>query len=547
MKKTNKLKQHAICLFVLSLSMNSLLAQNPTTDPTNSEGWILNTTISDEFNATQLDKSKWWVLGENGDYRNKWKGRAPGQYAPHNVRVEGGELILTSQWEPSYNFANEIHDGTWYGGSTTSSDNSKPITQACVMSETFFKYGYMEIRAKIADAPVVSAFWTTGYHSEIDMIENFGKLPIGNPTNRPASLTRKIRTNLINWDPDIPSKHQNWKVEDDTGVQLAAEYHVYGFEWDKDYVKTYLDGQLLRHVTRQELESKDQWRHDAPQEIWFDNEVFSWYGLPSQPDLATPAEYKIDYVRIWQKNITSPDFNALGFEGPFYFQGRSQPWWNGAAAKWRIKNEKPATGDFSMRFQHSGTFTGNYTSFTPNGSLNLPAGSNEVKFKIWIDPSTTISDIRLILEKPWTIIDVDVSGAQKGQWVEVSQSFNRSAASDPSIVDGDRIRLQLRSQSVTGSQALFYIDDMEFSKTLSIEQPKAMKFSVYPNPTSDVLYLQSPLNGIVKVYDASGHWVKSFNKESRTTKIENLDLASGMYIFQIQSENQSASSKVIIK
>ena len=79
----------------------------PVSDPQNAGQWILNESLSDEFNGTILDKTKWWILGENGDYRSKWKGRAPGQFAPQNVRVENGDLILTSRWEPDFVFANE--------------------------------------------------------------------------------------------------------------------------------------------------------------------------------------------------------------------------------------------------------------------------------------------------------------------------------------------------------------------------------------------------------------------------------------------------------
>lgn len=543
--KTNKLKHHLYFALAVCFT-HTLLAQNPFTDPSNSQGWILNTTISDEFNTPELDKSKWWILGENGDYRNKWKGRAPGQFAPHNVKVEGGELVLTSQWEPTFTFANEKQDGTYYGGTATSADNSKPITQACVMSETYFRYGYMEIRAKIADAPVTSAFWTTGYHSEIDMVENYGKRPIGNPEGTNAVIERKQRTNMINWDPDIPSNHQNWKVENDMGVRLAEDYHIYGFEWDKDYIRTYFDGNLLREVTRQSLEANNQWRHDYPQELWLDSEVFYWYGLPAQADLTSPTAFKIDYVRIWQKNITTPNFNALGFEGPFYFQGRSQNWWNGPAAKWRIKNEKSASGDFSLRFQHSGTFSGNYTTFTPYGSLNLPAGSNQVNFKVWIDPSTSISSLRMILENPWTVIDIDVSGVQKGQWVEVSKTFSRSAASNQSITNGDRIRFMLQSANVSGSQALFYVDDITFANTLSTAKNNTVNFSIYPNPTQNSLHINSPLNGTITVFNMAGNLVKSFQKETTVKKVDGLNLPSGVYLFKIQSGNTFATSKVVI-
>ena len=86
MKIDNNLLIHKNCIMklqaflILTLIMFQLNAQNfPMSDPSNSGGWTLNESVSDDFNGTQLDKTKWWILGENGDYRSKWKGRAPGR------------------------------------------------------------------------------------------------------------------------------------------------------------------------------------------------------------------------------------------------------------------------------------------------------------------------------------------------------------------------------------------------------------------------------------------------------------------------------------
>jgi len=508
----------------------------------------LNESLSDEFNGTELNKNKWWILGENGDYRNKWKGRAPGQFAAHNVRVENGDLILSSKWEPDFSFANEKNNGVYYGGTSTSADNSKPITQACVMSESFFRYGYMEIRCKAADAPVTSSFWTTGYHSEIDMTENFGKRPIGNPKNKPEILERKLRTNLISWDPDKSPNHKNWKVEDVLDVRVASDYFVYGFEWDKDYIKTFFNGQLIRYVTRQELEVNDQWRHQYPQELWIDSEVFEWYGLPSQADLAAPAEYKIDYVRIWQKQLAGPSFDALGFEGPFYFQGRSQNWWASVSSYWRMKDEKAAVGDFSLRFKHSGSFSGNYSVYSPYGSVNLPGGNNEISFKVWIDSNTAVNKVDFILNKPWTKITVDLSNVEKGKWVEVSQSFSRNTASDLNLQDGDRLQITLSANEITGSDALLYIDDISFKNSIvtSVKTIENVKFSVYPNPAQNVLTINSKAKGMVHIYNNMGVLVKTIEKKSNSERINIAELNAGIYFINIVSANGSQTKKVII-
>ncbi len=536
-------------LLIALLAVSQLFGQDyPMSDPSNSAGWILNSQVSDEFNGSELDKTKWWILGENNDYRTKWKGRAPGQFVSHNVKVENGDLVLMSQWEPTFQFANEIHDGTWYGGSTSAADNSQPITQACIMSESYFRYGYMEIRCKGADAPVTSAFWTTGYHSEIDMTENYGKRPIGNPENKPESLERKYRTNMINWDPDKAADHKNWKVEDIMDERLASDYFVYGFEWDKDYIKTYFNGELVRHATRTELEANDQWRHQHPMELWLDTEVFSWYGLPAAADLSSPAEFKIDYVRIWQKEITGPDYNALGFEGPFYFQGRSVQWWNAGNIPWRIKDEKSASGDFSARFKQSGSFSGNYAMFTPYGSLDLPAGNNTLYFKVWMDPSTSIDEIDFILENPWQSMTVDLRGVEKGKWVELSQTFSRSTSSDPSLANGDRIRMILRADDINGTDALLYIDDIifEHDNATSLEDVEAIEFKLYPNPVNNVLNIDSIEKGVVNIYNNMGVLVRTLKKQTSSIEIGVADLVTGIYFVQLSTGKHATTKKVII-
>nr|WP_319273215.1 T9SS type A sorting domain-containing protein [uncultured Draconibacterium sp.] len=520
----------------------------PVSDQENNGGWILNESISDEFNGTELDKTKWWILGENDDYRNKWKGRAPGQFVAHNVRVENGDLILSSKWEPEFVFANEKNNGVYYGGTETSADNSLPITQACVMSETFFRYGYMEIRCKAADAPVTSSFWTTGYHSEIDMTENYGKRPIANPNNKPLSLEKKYRTNMISWDPDKAPDHKNWKVEDVLDVRVASDYFVYGFEWDKDYIKTYFNGELIRYATREELEANDQWRHQYPQELWLDSEVFSWYGLPAQEDLATSAEYKIDYVRIWQKEINGPDFDALGFEGPFYYQGRSRPWWSSAASSWRIKDEKPASGDFSLRFQKSGSFSGTYSVSAPFGSSDLPKGNNSISFKIWIDPGTTVNKIDFVLNNPWIKITADLSDVEKGKWIELTESFSRDAASDLSLSSGDRMQINLNASDITGSEALLYIDDIVFENdnVTSIVEPKSTDISIYPNPANDILTINAKEEGRIRIFNCTGKLVKLVEKSSFSEQINISELKTGVYFVSVLSDNRNVTQKVLI-
>ncbi|NLR94697.1 family 16 glycosylhydrolase [Flammeovirga agarivorans] len=573
------MKNQIILLFTLLL-LNVILPVfsqiNPVSDPENTQKWILNKWISDEFNGTELNKTKWWILGENNDYRSKWKGRAPGQFASHNVKVSDGQLKLTSQWDPTFNFANETNDGCYYGGTKTAADLSKPITQACIMSETFFKYGYMEIKCKIADAPVTSAFWTTGYHSEIDMVENYGKRPIGNPEETPEELEYKYRTNLISWDPDRAEDHEEWKIENVMNSRLADDFHIYGFEWDKNYMKIYFDGHLIKTATKEELLKKDQWKYDYPQEMWLDSEVFEWYGLPNQEDLSSPAEFIIDYVRVWQKEEPQSFFDALSFEGPFYFSGRSVNWWSSQASNWRMKDDKARTGDFSLRYQGNAPFTGNYSTFSPYGSLDLPEGANTLSFYIWIDESTEINTIDFVLSKPYKEINVDLSSIKKGQWVEVNTSFERNDKSDTNIINGDRIQIKIQAESIESTEALFFFDDISFEnsnesdvspeypfpddeyteqeypkdeeeKPTHSDQPLKIDWGMYPNPSSSIINVYSNSNGSLKIINAVGVELMDIAKQKEEISIALDDLRHGLYYVVFESKGLLDTKKLVIE
>lgn len=137
----------------------------PASDPTGAAGWVLNEDMSDEFDARDLDRSKWLVQGTDGEYRSHFLGRAPSQFSTGNVRIEAGKLKLQTRWEPDFPFSPKPDAG---------GRAYENITTAAVISKKQFLYGYMEIKCKAADASVTSSFWATGHHSELDVFEFMG-------------------------------------------------------------------------------------------------------------------------------------------------------------------------------------------------------------------------------------------------------------------------------------------------------------------------------------------------------------------------------------
>ncbi|MFR9661731.1 MAG: hypothetical protein SNF60_06670 [Rikenellaceae bacterium] len=152
----------------------------PHSDPKNKGEWVLNTDVSDEFNDKVLDEDRWYIVGKMVDgkptyihpdnpKKKVWTGRAPSQFSGNNHRLEDGILKLEARWEPDFPFIKEIHKPVF--GDPLPYEN---ITAPCIIGRRSFKYGYVEIRSKSADAQITSGFWSMGNGLEVDFFESFG-------------------------------------------------------------------------------------------------------------------------------------------------------------------------------------------------------------------------------------------------------------------------------------------------------------------------------------------------------------------------------------
>ena len=295
----------------------------PMSDPGNLGGWSLNTDVSDEFNDVTLDEERWYVAGkfENGvpvykhpDDPNKkvWKGRAPSQFSGRNYRLEDGMLKLETRWEPDFPFSDEL-DKPWGDNKTRSKFEN--ITTASVLGRTAFKYGYMEVRSKAADAEITSSFWSIGNGTEFDMFEQFGD------HRQPQKLDkdRELWWSIHDW-TQRPKGPSVYTERHDLGFRVADDFHVYGIEWDETGVKYYVDGKLFTEASKEKINTYAREKGygtgyviTKPIFIWLDQETFPWHGVPdSKEDLERNSQqgekddgvvdFEIDYVRVWQKN-----------------------------------------------------------------------------------------------------------------------------------------------------------------------------------------------------------------------------------------------------
>ncbi|MBQ1186961.1 MAG: glycoside hydrolase family 16 protein [Clostridia bacterium] len=260
----------------------------------------------DEFNTTYLDGNKWTIHAKMNANPSK------GMYNDKDekvINVENGSLRLT---------AYKADDGTYHVPTSVITRNTMN-----------FKYGYVEIRAKL---PLQTGVWTSFWAvtvadsagverlsipkcsdvAEIDMFEVFG--------------TNQVSGGIIKW------AGENWYPKGTNGLQRVAleqddQYHIFGYEWTPSEIIMYCDGVLYARfdITEPWLnpgeygKGKEGWTYtnadntgtdmscfNDPQYLIFNNHIFyegvsnaNQYINISNPDFKR-ADYLIDYCRVYQ-------------------------------------------------------------------------------------------------------------------------------------------------------------------------------------------------------------------------------------------------------
>lgn len=99
----------------------------------------------------------------------------------------------------------------------------------------------------------------------------------------------------------------------------------------------------------------------------------------------------------------------------------------------------------------------------------------------------------------------------------------------------------------TNSTVMFF-DTLDITSTLSNNDFLASKVSVYPNPTSNVVNISSTINatiGKVDMTDMNGRTVKSVNVNATEGQISVSDLATGIYMMKITTDQGVATKKIV--
>jgi len=237
----------------------------------------------DEFNeGTQLNSAQWewenqnagWVNNELQNYRSG----ASAISGMHTTELKDGFLHINC-------FKGD--DGKIYSGRVNAKNGGKG-----------WQYGYIEARILLPKGKgtwpafwmmPISVDWTNeGWPKcgEIDIMEEVGCVP--NEVSSSLHAEGHYHAN-------------NTQITKARNIGTAeTEYHIYAMEWTADYIKTYVDGQLL--LSYNSDHTVRNYPYDKPFHIilnlaWGGN----WGGMNGVDETALPITMKVDYVRVFQK------------------------------------------------------------------------------------------------------------------------------------------------------------------------------------------------------------------------------------------------------
>lgn len=269
------------------------------TTPTQYDGYTL--AWHDEFDSDGLPSSDW--TAEQGFVRNEelqW-------YQADNATQSGGCLVIEGRKERVANTNYDSSSSDW-----KLNRQYAEYTSSCITTEKShtFMYGRFEIRAKI---PVATgawpAIWLLGnqwdwpMNGEIDILEFYIKN--GLPSILANACWSSPRQWEAVWDESVtPYSHFTSSDSD-----WADKFHLWRMDWDKDYIRIYLDDEQLNEV---DLSQTANQGYNGNYENPFSNSVdgFGAYILLNlaigsnggTPDTSKfPLHYYVDYVRVYQQ------------------------------------------------------------------------------------------------------------------------------------------------------------------------------------------------------------------------------------------------------
>ncbi len=257
-------------LALLFILMAALLYMLSGCDESRNTGGAYSLVWSDEFDGSSVDTSKWvFETGNNGG----WGNSELEYYQAANATVAGGILAITAKKED-------------VGGFHYTSTRMKTA------GKYSFTYGKVEAKIKIPKGQGLwPAFWMLGANIGSVYWPNCGEIDIMEHIN-----TDNVCYGTMHWNSG--NGHVSYGLN--TTVSNISDWHIYTVEWTTTDIIWLVDGfQYCNGNITNNINNTGAFHQ--PFFILLNMAVGgSW---PGSPDSSTPfpAQYQIDYVRVYQK------------------------------------------------------------------------------------------------------------------------------------------------------------------------------------------------------------------------------------------------------
>ncbi len=271
--------------------------------PAEASAWTL--TFADDFDSPEIDDSKWYAGYRNGqfEYYRRVGATHPAAYTSPECcyQIEDGLLKLrVTEDRPPRPFIGSSCVSCFM----TSDHRYGPsgLSDVTVFKKFGQKYGWFEMRCKVAKGPgLESAFWL---HQVDPLHQEF--TPDGKLNKADGALEFDI---FEAWGtPEDRVRVQQHVHFSDAGHFLMNEpdpdnaFHVFALEWDEGRATYYYDGRPTQVYVG-----------PTPQrEMFVLMALFHYRCRPGhkETELTYPAEFLVDYVRVWQRKDRLPHGQA---------------------------------------------------------------------------------------------------------------------------------------------------------------------------------------------------------------------------------------------
>jgi len=501
----------------------------------NSENW---------FQQTQLPNGLSWYNGELQHYTDRIE----------NSFVEGGVLKIAAIKEPF-----------------TDQGQTKEYTSARLNSKITYKYGRIEIRAKLPFGQGTwPAIWTLGKNiaepgaywynegfgttswpacGEIDIMEHWGSNQnfTQSATHTPSSFGGTVN-------------HGGQVIQ-----TASSEFHVYAMEWTEEELVFSVDD-VVHYTYNPPVKNSSTWP--------FDEEQYLVLNIAIEGGISpyfVQSSLQIDYVRLYCEDGNCVDIPVDPCEGITCDEGQTcedgncvdipvDPCEGITCEEGQTCEDgvcvNPDTGIvFSADF--GGTFYDSNTYTNPTGSEEWAGFANQ--------------DVSLY---PFSFSDggeITFTGATDGTDVDlyfrferlphpnVDPSFNTAAVTVSGTDEASySVAIPAQDAANTYSSFLLYVTTADAAVTLTdvavasgstigINNYEINELSIFPNPANSQWTIHSENTDItlVEVFDLQGKLVLTLSPDSPTVEINASNLVKGVYLSKISTDSGTSTVRLV--